>query len=898
MIKQVLACAAAFVVVAATALGDVWSRSFKVSTFGTFSDIALSRDGGVQTILQTLGGPCIVRLSRAGAAIEGACYGGTNENNGGHFAFSPDGFFVYGQSFKQPSPHESAFVFHFDAHGKLLWARRYAAEDDVTVVSAAATADGGLILAGSVGRIIDQGGVRGEKALAFKLDRAGKIEWQRTFDTSETDGFTSVRIVSDGMIVAGGAGFGGWAYKLRNSGEVQWRRLLPNRYVDAIALLPGGDLGLAGSVIRDDVVFHWIARLDARGHVKWERYGNLPNNWFTHLFAGLNDELVAYSQAMAVNKQNVTGIAKFGAEGKLMSSHTVAYGLERTPAAMAGTPDGGVVTLLDWGQRGVDVYKLDRDARVPSCLTAAKLEIAFQTMPAERTAFTYPIEELRGALQESEQIVAQRSITVTALAECAPSAAAPAAQAKPAAEPKMAPSAEEKRAFDNDVKRMVEEKRFEALDRLGSELRKSREPFSDGFIKAVELHQVLSAALSFGGEQKHLGLLEEWRRRMPTSATASIAAANAYVEYAFVARGGGLGGTVTESASRKFDRLTTKASAILDEASAFANGDPEYDLARASAFSLTSCSRLLQFAYDKDVAQRRYVPTFARIANFLLPRWCGSPDEYRKFAEFAAQSMEPERADEVYGRLGFYALSVEVNSPIGEPTPFFAAYQFDWNRMKRGLRDFIHRQPGDAERYQMLAFSAWKAGDRPVAREMFERPELAWTPEREDVWRGSAFYDQARDWSKSQSEAWVPGVGEEWPPIVMRSSLMLNDGTEYNNFHSFLVETPDGVRAISALRQLDIHVPQYGALEALPLAQLRSKLASWTMAAPSAPGNRLTVASIEPIALRDQPFSPIRGAVLKLGPTAAALPVQILKIRSTPTKLRDRAYVVGCAPAR
>ncbi|MGZ8831752.1 MAG: hypothetical protein ACXW19_00980, partial [Thermoanaerobaculia bacterium] len=92
-------------------------------------------------------------------------------------------------------------------------------------------------------------------------------------------------------------------------------------------------------------------------------------------------------------------------------------------------------------------------------------------------------------------------------------------------------------------------------------------------------------------------------------------------------------------------------------------------------------------------------------------------------------------------------------------------------------------------------------------------------------------------------------------------------------------------------------VPQYGALEALPLAQLRSKLASWTMAAPSAPGNRLTVASIEPIALRDQPFSPIRGAVLKLNPAGAASPVRALKIRSTPTKPHDRAYVVGCAPA-
>jgi hypothetical protein len=169
---------------------DVWSRAFIETSPGLNTDVAEVRDGTLLVVEQNLGGPCVARLKHD--SVDRQCYGFPNENSGGSVAAAQDGYFIYGSSYRNGQSIDSGFVFRIDSAGNLKWSQRYVGSDDVRFLRAVATSDGGLVVVGSMGRLTLRSGVYGLVALAMKIDGAGKIQWQRTFDTSGADVFADV----------------------------------------------------------------------------------------------------------------------------------------------------------------------------------------------------------------------------------------------------------------------------------------------------------------------------------------------------------------------------------------------------------------------------------------------------------------------------------------------------------------------------------------------------------------------------------------------------------------------------------------------------------------------------------------------------------------------------------
>jgi hypothetical protein len=128
-----------------------------------------------------------------------------------------------------------------DTGGNLLWAKRYAGAELVSMV---AYADGSLLVAGHYGTT--------PHAWAMRLDAQGEVLWSRRFGEG-TGSFNRVRLTSDGgaILVGWTAANAGDVYlvKVDASGNARWQRHLNNRWdrsggkVENPTILDGTDTG-------------------------------------------------------------------------------------------------------------------------------------------------------------------------------------------------------------------------------------------------------------------------------------------------------------------------------------------------------------------------------------------------------------------------------------------------------------------------------------------------------------------------------------------------------------------------------------------------------------------------------------------------------------------------------
>jgi len=171
------------------------------------------------------------------------------------------------------------------------------------------TADGGSILVGTSSSSIS-GDITGINHGAsdfwiVKLDRYGKIEWQRLYGGSGRDEAYSIQQTTDGgYIVAGfsmssasgdvtGINHGqepdAWVFKLNASGDIQWQRLYGGdqyeRFDSIRETSDGGYIAAGystssanGDVTGTNIAFQdtWIVKLNSSGNIQWQQlYSNI-----------------------------------------------------------------------------------------------------------------------------------------------------------------------------------------------------------------------------------------------------------------------------------------------------------------------------------------------------------------------------------------------------------------------------------------------------------------------------------------------------------------------------------------------------------------------------------------------------------------------------------------------
>jgi hypothetical protein len=293
---------------------------------------------------------------------------------------------------------------------------------------------------------------------------------------------------------------------------------------------------------------------------------------------------------------------------------------------------------------------------------------------------------------------------------------------------------------------------FDKLEKMAKELRATKAMIPDGVWMLEFYYDAFSAPRqkTLEGWMQLIARIEKWRQKYPQSITARVAAATAWSNYGWHARGGGFSNTVTEEGWQLFKERIQKAYNLLDVKIAHPEDDcPERHSIILSIANVQGWSRPNFEAYFQDAVkfEPTYSSFFQRKANYLTPKWNGEEGEWQEFAKNAYKLSPEKEGKTIYMRIirSFWP-SNDFNS--------FAQPGISWPLMKQGFLDVERNYPGSPWNLNNFCKFACIAGDRETARALFkrigERPYVeAWVGERPYVkeWDGRKEFEKWREWA-------------------------------------------------------------------------------------------------------------------------------------------------------
>jgi hypothetical protein len=254
----------------------VWARVLGGAGADILWKVRATSDGGFLAVgtTESFGGgdAWMVKVNADGSIAWQHAFNGYSPRD---MLVTPDGgVIVVGST--GPSGNLDGWVGRFDSTGAVQWLRTYggAADDWLQVV--AATADGGYLVAGTTFSF----GATSQDAWALKLDGAGGVEWQRRYDGSTDESvFGAAATVDGGFLLAGNVSISpsnrGFLMRLSAAGDLLWQKTGISSFVFGRSFT--GVAGLAdGSIVVTEAMAvsytiqeYRLWKLDAAGQPLW-----------------------------------------------------------------------------------------------------------------------------------------------------------------------------------------------------------------------------------------------------------------------------------------------------------------------------------------------------------------------------------------------------------------------------------------------------------------------------------------------------------------------------------------------------------------------------------------------------------------------------------------------------
>jgi WD40 repeat protein len=164
----------------------------------------------------------------------------------------------------------------------------------------------------------------------------------------------------------------------------------------------------------------------------------------------------------------------------------------------------------------------------------------------------------------------------------------------------------------------------------------------------------------------HCAELGKWRDEFPDSPRPLLVLAQAHINWAWQARGGGWAGTVTEEGWTKFHTRLDESLRLLEKALKLGVDDGEAHRLRL----------LIGMAQDAPPEKMRswfnggrkldpyYYPLYEQLAISLMPRWGGEPGDVERFANEIPTLLAGEDGLEFMGLVALHVHRYERNDPV------------------------------------------------------------------------------------------------------------------------------------------------------------------------------------------------------------------------------------------
>ena len=225
----------------------------------------------------------VLKLDEEGNILWDKTYGG--EENDGAFSIvevEDHSYIICGYTWSKGKGKNDGWVFKIDQNGKVLWERTFGDNSTDTLFSIIKSNDGKYV---AVGRTNSKGAGTSD-AWVLKLDEEGNILWDKTYGREENDGaFSIVEVEDHSYIICGytwSKGNGkddGWIFKIDRNGKVLWERTFGKGDRDRLySLIRDYDKGYVAVGYTDRVFcslcseqgYVWVIKIDKTGEQIWE----------------------------------------------------------------------------------------------------------------------------------------------------------------------------------------------------------------------------------------------------------------------------------------------------------------------------------------------------------------------------------------------------------------------------------------------------------------------------------------------------------------------------------------------------------------------------------------------------------------------------------------------------
>jgi hypothetical protein len=227
--------------------GDVeWQKTYGGDKSDSASFIQQRDDGGYIVVghTESFGAGWddiwILMISPAGNIERQKTYGGSKNEEANSFQQTNDGgYIIAGITGSFGAGDADFWILKLSSDGDIEWQKTYGESEREWASSIQQTIDGGYIVAGWT----NSTGAGGDGIWILKLFPNGDIEWQKTYEGSDSYSASSIKQTIDGGYIVGGSAYFGGGYppcddsnslilKLSSTGDIEWQNTYGGNYSD------------------------------------------------------------------------------------------------------------------------------------------------------------------------------------------------------------------------------------------------------------------------------------------------------------------------------------------------------------------------------------------------------------------------------------------------------------------------------------------------------------------------------------------------------------------------------------------------------------------------------------------------------------------------------------------
>ncbi len=297
-----------------------------------------------------------------------------------------------------------------------------------------------------------------------------------------------------------------------------------------------------------------------------------------------------------------------------------------------------------------------------------------------------------------------------------------------------------------EVQKLLYQEKYDELEKMANEFRTTKAQFIGGGWKLAYFYSVIDLSATNKNDvecSEYLHKLAKWMQKYPDSITPKIATSNAWLTYAWRARGNDYANTVTEQGWKLMRERVEKAYELVKDKPLKPSGDCPgryyilIKIAGVQGWDRQKYEALFREAVSFEPWFHAY---YIEKAAYLMPRWGGKEGEWQRFAAEAVK-LTPKSEG-----MGIYTRILRIMWEYREFKDFNDT-SVSWVKMKQGFLDMERVYPNSLYNLNYFCMFACIAEDKETARNLFNK--IGNTPYAE-VWKGRANFEKWRKWASAK----------------------------------------------------------------------------------------------------------------------------------------------------